>query len=49
MKGNVENWLADLLKTSRASVHDIIRSATLSIADPNFKLLEFENSYAAQV
>jgi dynein heavy chain, axonemal len=49
VQGNVENWLADLLKMSRASVHDIIRSATISIADPSFKLLDFENSYAAQV
>jgi dynein heavy chain, axonemal len=48
-QGNVENWLADLLKMSRASVHDVIRSAAVSIADPNFKLLDFESSYPAQV
>ena len=48
-QGNVESWLADLLKTTRASVHNIIRQAAISITDPTFKLLEFENTYPAQV
>ena len=48
-QGNVENWLDELLKTSRQSVHGVIRSASLTIADPQFKLLEFENMFPAQV
>lgn len=45
----MENWLADLLKLTRSSIHSIIRSAAIAISDPQFKLLEFENMFASQV
>ncbi|XP_021362874.1 dynein heavy chain 5, axonemal-like isoform X1 [Mizuhopecten yessoensis] len=48
-QGNVEIWLGDLLKGSRRSVHSVIRSASVSIGDSNFKLVEFENMFPAQV
>ena len=48
-QGNVENWLAELLKVTRQSVHAIIRSASITVTDPSFKLLEFENVFPAQV
>ncbi|ESO03023.1 hypothetical protein HELRODRAFT_80768, partial [Helobdella robusta] len=47
--GNVENWLGDLLKKSRRSVHGIICRAAGAIADINFRMLDFQNSYPAQV
>jgi len=33
----------------RLSVHDVIRSASTAITDANFKLLEFERVFPAQV
>jgi len=48
-QGNVESWLADLLKVTRQSVHDIIRTASVAITDANFKLLEFEKAFPTQV
>ncbi|XP_023932721.1 dynein heavy chain 5, axonemal [Lingula anatina] len=48
-QGNVEVWLGDLLRNGRKSLHSIIRSASISIQDPSFNLLEFENMFAAQV
>ncbi len=48
-QGNVESWLGDLLKISRASLHKIIREASITIQDAQFNLMEFENSYPAQV
>ncbi|XP_071957073.1 dynein axonemal heavy chain 5-like [Antedon mediterranea] len=49
-QGNVELWLGELLKTIRRSIHGVIRTAYISIQDKeNFKLIEFENTYAAQV
>ena len=48
-QGNVECWLADLLKVTRLSVHDVIRSASTAITDANFKLLDFEKVFPAQV
>lgn len=49
LQGNVEVWLGDLLKMSKKSIHGIIRSAAISILDPGFKLIEFENMFPAQV
>ncbi|CAH1798801.1 unnamed protein product, partial [Owenia fusiformis] len=48
-QGNVEQWLGDLLAESRKSVHGIIRTASVTIQDPSFKLMEFENMFPAQV
>ncbi|CAH8644888.1 unnamed protein product [Schistosoma haematobium] len=48
-QGNVEVWLGELLQTSRNSLHSVIRSAYFAINDQQFNLLEFENSYPAQV
>ncbi|ELU05307.1 hypothetical protein CAPTEDRAFT_162628 [Capitella teleta] len=48
-QGNVENWLGDLLRLTRKSVHGVIRTAAITIQDPAFKLLEFENMFPAQV
>ena len=49
LQGNVEVWLGDLLRMSKKSIHGIIRSAAISISDPGFKLIEFENMFPAQV
>lgn len=48
-QGNVEIWLGDLLRISRKSLHSIIRSAAISIGDPSFKLIEFENMFPSQI
>ncbi|CAH8645141.1 unnamed protein product [Heterobilharzia americana] len=48
-QGNVEVWLGDLLQMSRSSLHSVIKSAYFAINDQQFNLLEFENSYPAQV
>ncbi|XP_074645893.1 dynein axonemal heavy chain 5-like [Tubulanus polymorphus] len=48
-QGNVEVWLGDLQRVSQKSVHSVIRTASVAIQDPQFKLLEFENMFAAQV
>ena len=48
-QGNVETWLGDLLHMTRKTIHSVIRSASITIGDPAFKLLEFENMFPAQV
>ena len=48
-QGNVENWLMELLNMTRSSVHSVIRSASITIGDPTFKLLEFEGMFPSQV
>ena len=48
-QGNVENWLSNLLKSVQESVHFVIRTASMTLADPNFKLIEFLFNYQAQV
>lgn len=49
MQGNVEVWLGDLLRVSRASLHKIIRDGAIAIQDPAFNLLDFLNSFPSQV
>ena len=48
-QGNVEIWLGKLLNMSLQSVNGVIRNAMIAIDDPQFDLLEFQNSYPAQV
>ena len=47
--GNVEHWLGSLLKQSLHSVHVVIKNAHTAISDPNMELIEFLNTYPAQV
>ncbi|XP_060727240.1 dynein axonemal heavy chain 5 [Tachysurus vachellii] len=48
-EGNVEVWLNALLKESQRSLHLIIHQAALAIQDPTFHLIDFLDSFPAQV
>ncbi|CAH3041642.1 unnamed protein product [Pocillopora meandrina] len=48
-QGNVEVWLGTLLEMSRKSVHHVIRTAHTAVQDQGFNLLEFLNTFPAQV
>ncbi|VDL99204.1 unnamed protein product [Schistocephalus solidus] len=48
-QGHVECWLGDLLKASIQSLHQIIKDAYYVINSSQFQMLEFENTYVAQV
>ena len=48
-QGNVEVWLGALLKEALNSLHVIVRQASVAIQDPSFDLMDFENSFPAQV
>ncbi|XP_070190341.1 dynein axonemal heavy chain 5-like isoform X2 [Littorina saxatilis] len=48
-QGNVEMWLGDLLRIGRRSMHNIIRSASVTISDQGFNLLEFEDTFPSQI
>lgn len=48
-EGNVEIWLKQLLDKSKKSVHTVIRTAYMALQDTNFQLIEFLNSFPAQV
>eukprot|EP00043_Microstomoeca_roanoka_P013217 m.129292 g.129292 ORF g.129292 m.129292 type:complete len:4796 (-) comp15694_c0_seq1:72-14459(-) len=47
--GNVEIWLGALLQEQRVSLNNVICDAAVQALDQNFQLIEFENSYPAQV
>ncbi|XP_051812950.1 dynein axonemal heavy chain 5 [Acanthochromis polyacanthus] len=48
-EGNVEVWLNALLKESQKSLHNVIRQASLIIQESDFQLIDFLNSFPAQV
>ncbi|XP_078698147.1 dynein axonemal heavy chain 5-like [Branchiostoma floridae x Branchiostoma belcheri] len=48
-QGNVEQWLGLLMNESQKSIHGVIRQASVAIDDPNFKMIEFQNVFPAQV
>nr|XP_055038161.1 dynein axonemal heavy chain 5 isoform X2 [Misgurnus anguillicaudatus] len=48
-QGNVEAWLGLLLDGVKKTIHNIIRQAHMSISDPDFKLVEFQSMFPAQV
>eukprot|EP00794_Sanderia_malayensis_P018805 gene18805-20701_t len=48
-QGNVEVWLGTLQAMSQKSLHSIIRQAHVAINDENFKLMEFLDTFPAQV
>jgi hypothetical protein len=48
-QGNVEVWLGSLMNMAQKSLHNVIRQAHFAIGDANFQLLEFLNTFPAQV
>uniref|UniRef100_A0A671S0V1 Dynein heavy chain 5, axonemal-like n=1 Tax=Sinocyclocheilus anshuiensis TaxID=1608454 RepID=A0A671S0V1_9TELE len=48
-EGNVEIWLNALLKESQRSLHLVIHQAALAIQESGFELIEFLDSFPAQV
>ena len=48
-QGNVEQWLLALLIAAQSALHAVIRMASVAIKDPVFKLLEFMDTFPAQV
>ncbi|XP_022257319.1 dynein heavy chain 5, axonemal-like [Limulus polyphemus] len=48
-EGNVEIWLMSLLQQAQKSLHGIIRQAATAIQDSFFALMDFLNTYPAQV
>ncbi len=47
--GNVENWLMRFLSVSQKAVNNVIRTAYLNLTEPGFNLIEFLDSFPAQV
>ena len=47
--GHVEVWLGKLLAEALRALHGVVRNAAVAINDPSFELIQFENSFPAQV
>ena len=45
----MEVWLGNLLQEARKSLHAVIRTAAFAIKDSSFKLIEFLDTFPAQV
>ena len=48
-QGNVEIWLGTVLTEQQKSLHSVIRRANVALGDTGFKMIEFQNQFAAQV
>ena len=48
-EGNVETWLMSLMSEAQESLHGVIRFAYNTIYDPQFTLLDFLETFPAQV
>lgn len=48
-QGNVEAWLGLLLNGVKKTIHNILRQANMIISDQDFKLVEFQSMFPAQV
>ena len=48
-QGNVEVWLGSLMNMAQKSLHNVIRQAHFAVGDTSFQLLEFLNTFPAQV
>ncbi|XP_071957897.1 dynein axonemal heavy chain 5-like isoform X2 [Antedon mediterranea] len=48
-EGNVEVWLMSLMMMAQKSLHGVIKMAAMAIQDPSFQLVEFLNTYPAQI
>ncbi|KAL8616403.1 Dynein heavy chain 5, axonemal [Nucella lapillus] len=48
-EGNVEVWLSNLMNQSQSSVHGVIRTAAMTIQDPALNIIEFLDTFVAQV
>ncbi|XP_076449856.1 dynein axonemal heavy chain 5-like isoform X2 [Babylonia areolata] len=48
-EGNVETWLMNLMNMAQRSLHSVIRAAAMAIQDTSFSLLEFLETFPAQV
>ncbi|XP_075265378.1 dynein axonemal heavy chain 5-like isoform X2 [Convolutriloba macropyga] len=48
-QGNVEIWLGTVLQEQQKSLHGVIRRANVALGDSGFKMIEFQNQFAAQV
>ena len=48
-QGNVELWLMSLMTIAQRSLHGVIKTAAMAVQDSSLEIIEFLNSYQAQV
>ena len=48
-QGNVELWLMNLMVIAQRSLHGVIKTAAMAVQDSSLEIIEFLNSYQAQV